>query len=136
MAVIDTPDSVFISDMENSRDVKEIVNILKQKGRREFYSHNTVHFYWGSLTCLEKTEGYALDRITVLPGQTALLNQAVPDAGLLTLINGRAEFCINNNCQDVLPGCIINLSLPCSVTIHNPCERPVNVLAIRLRDEL
>jgi len=34
--VVDTSDSVFISDMENSRDVKAIVTELKEKKRKEY----------------------------------------------------------------------------------------------------
>ncbi|MBW2570185.1 MAG: mannose-1-phosphate guanylyltransferase/mannose-6-phosphate isomerase [Deltaproteobacteria bacterium] len=36
MVVVDTSDSVFISDMENSRDVKTIVTELKEKKRKEY----------------------------------------------------------------------------------------------------
>ncbi len=36
MVVVDTSDSVFISDMENSRDVKSIVTELKEKKRKEY----------------------------------------------------------------------------------------------------
>ncbi len=36
MVVVDTSDSVFISDMENSRDVKAIVTELKEKKRKEY----------------------------------------------------------------------------------------------------
>jgi mannose-1-phosphate guanylyltransferase/mannose-6-phosphate isomerase len=36
MVVVDTPDSIFISDMENTQDVKTIVTELKEKKRKEY----------------------------------------------------------------------------------------------------
>ena len=49
MVVVETPDSVFVSDMENSRDVKNIVAQLKQKKRKEYQQHRTIHYPWGSI---------------------------------------------------------------------------------------
>jgi mannose-1-phosphate guanylyltransferase / mannose-6-phosphate isomerase len=135
IVVVDTPDSVFVSDIRNSSDVKSIVSMLKESGRKEFYRHNTVHHPWGTVAGLEKTDAFAVDRITVFPGQTAPLDAAVPEAGILTVLNGRTEICINGRCREVSAGQSVNLPLPCDATIHNPDSGVVNVLAIRLKTE-
>ncbi len=68
MVVVETPDSVFVSDMENSRDVKSIVADLKKTGRKEFHKHKTVHHPWGTFTLLEQKENMEVAEIAVDPG--------------------------------------------------------------------
>ena len=48
VVVVETPDTVFISDLENSRNVKTIVNKLKKEGRKECESHVKVFRPWGT----------------------------------------------------------------------------------------
>ncbi|MBL0732380.1 MAG: mannose-1-phosphate guanylyltransferase/mannose-6-phosphate isomerase [Desulfosarcina sp.] len=67
IAVIETPDSVFVSNLDNSRDVKAIVTKLKEKGRREYHRHKFVHHPWGILISLEQKKGYSVKRLLVYP---------------------------------------------------------------------
>jgi mannose-6-phosphate isomerase-like protein (cupin superfamily) len=68
MVIIETPDSVFVSDINSSREVKTIVTRLKEMGRKEYYKHKTVHHAWGSATVLEHGENYKVDRMIIYPG--------------------------------------------------------------------
>ncbi len=54
MVVVETPDSVFVSDMDNSREVKSIVSTLKKDNRREYHQHITVFYPWGSYALIEQ----------------------------------------------------------------------------------
>ena len=47
VVIVETPDSIFVSDIENSRDVKSIVATLKEKGRWECQQHTTASNPWG-----------------------------------------------------------------------------------------
>ena len=67
LVVVDTPDSVFISDMETSRDVKEIVSVLKQTNRKEFYQHLTVYHEWGKNTVLQEDTMVKVHQMTLFP---------------------------------------------------------------------
>jgi mannose-1-phosphate guanylyltransferase/mannose-6-phosphate isomerase len=42
VVIVETRDAVFVSDLENSREVKSIVNTLKERGRKEYQFHTTV----------------------------------------------------------------------------------------------
>jgi mannose-1-phosphate guanylyltransferase/mannose-6-phosphate isomerase len=68
MVVVETPDSVFVSDLEQSRDVKEIVDQLRGQGRREVQHHQTVHAPWGRRTELDAKPDYAAERMVLDPG--------------------------------------------------------------------
>ena len=52
--VVETPDSIFVSDIDHSRDVKSIVARLKANGRKEYHQHRTIHYPWGSRACSNK----------------------------------------------------------------------------------
>jgi len=68
MVVVETPDSVFVSDINNSRDVKTIVTELKKKGRNEYHHHRTVYHPWGSIKLLEQKDDFQTDRIVLYSG--------------------------------------------------------------------
>jgi mannose-1-phosphate guanylyltransferase/mannose-6-phosphate isomerase len=88
LAIIETPDAVFVSDLENSRDVKEIVAELKTKKRTEYQQHRTVHYAWGSRTILERKNNYIVYRNILYPGSGLQINSGVMTPCNLTLIDG------------------------------------------------
>jgi mannose-1-phosphate guanylyltransferase/mannose-1-phosphate guanylyltransferase/mannose-6-phosphate isomerase len=67
VAVVETPDSVFVSDLDRSRDVKSIVSELKDQGRQEFHQHRSVYHPWGILKLLDHTDRYTTAELTVYP---------------------------------------------------------------------
>ncbi len=68
LVIVDTPDSVFVSDMDRSKDVKSIVEKLKETNRPECRNHNTETHPWGNRTVLEKRNGREVSRMEILPG--------------------------------------------------------------------
>jgi len=69
IVVVETPDAIFVSDMENSRDVKSVVTILKEKRRSESDVHTTIYYGWGYEKLLEHTDNFIIKRIAVYPGK-------------------------------------------------------------------
>ena len=88
LVVVDTPDSVFISDMENSRDVKNIVSILKQNNRKEFYQHLTVYHAWGKTTRLHEDVTCIVHQLTLFPEKAFNLSDSDFKANQFTLSAG------------------------------------------------
>ncbi len=68
IVVVETADTVFISDLGKSQGVKAIVQDLKSKKRKEYQAHTTVYRPWGYYTILEEMKGAKLKRIVVYPG--------------------------------------------------------------------
>jgi len=93
MVVVETPDSVFVSDMPNSRDVKAIVTRLKEKGREETQRHRTAHYPWGNRTLLEHNTGYRAERVIVYPGARLDCASGQGTITHLIILKGEAEFC-------------------------------------------
>jgi len=68
IVIVETPDTVFVSDLSKSKNVKSIVNDLKQQGRKECRSHVKVYRPWGTYTILEENGNTKIKRIVVYPG--------------------------------------------------------------------
>lgn len=68
IVVVETPDTVFVSDLEKSKNVKSIVQELKKQGRKEYKAHTTVYRPWGTYTVLEENKNTKIKRIVVYPG--------------------------------------------------------------------
>jgi len=68
IVVVETPDTVFVSDLAKSKNVKSIVQDLKKRGRKEYKAHTTVYRPWGTYTILEENKNTKIKRIVVYPG--------------------------------------------------------------------
>jgi mannose-1-phosphate guanylyltransferase/mannose-6-phosphate isomerase len=68
LVIVETPDTVFISDINTSKNAKSIVNELKKQGRKEHISHTTVYRPWGTYTVLLEDGNTKIKRIVVYPG--------------------------------------------------------------------
>jgi mannose-1-phosphate guanylyltransferase/mannose-6-phosphate isomerase len=89
--IVETPDAVFVSDLENSRDVKEIVNKLKATDRREYHKHNTVYLPWGSYTVLEKKAGIKVSRLVIYPDSSCPIEILPGDWKHFTAVDGSVK---------------------------------------------
>ena len=131
LVIVDTPDSVFVSDIENSRDVKDIVSQLRESGRRECYQHITVNYPWGTVTVLEEADGFDVDRITIFPKQTLQLPANFPPPQHITVANGRALVSGGHGEKELIKGASFTITDPDNTAVYNPDEGPVNIIAIR-----
>ena len=91
LVVVETPDSVFVSGMDNSRDVKAIVTTLKERGRKEFKSHKTDYHPWGTLTLLEHESDATVERVLVYPGSVFQNRTGSKSRKHLSFLSGRAS---------------------------------------------
>jgi mannose-1-phosphate guanylyltransferase/mannose-6-phosphate isomerase len=132
MVIVETPDSIFVSDIDHSRNVKSIVARLKAKGRKEYHQHRTVHFSWGSRTLLEQKDGYTVCRLLVYPS-SALETEVAPDASMhLTVVKGPARLDTHGKPQSLNPGQTLTVSTPGAVRIENQSDEPVYLIQVLL----
>ncbi|MEW6379412.1 MAG: mannose-1-phosphate guanylyltransferase/mannose-6-phosphate isomerase [bacterium] len=132
MVVVETPDTVFISDLEKSQDVKSIVNELKSKGRREYQAHTTVYRPWGTYTTLEEKGDTRIKRIIVYPG-AKLSHQMhyhrsehwVVVRGTAKITNGSQTFFLEEN-----QSAYISKTTP--HRLENPGKIPLHIIEVQL----
>ena len=132
MVIVETPDSIFVSDIDGSRDVKSIVARLKEKGRQEYHQHRTVHFPWGSRTLLEQKDGYTVFRLLIYPLSTLQAEVAAAAAMHLIVVKGPARIDANGKTQRLNQGKALTVSAPGVVSIENKSQEPIYLIQVQL----
>jgi mannose-6-phosphate isomerase-like protein (cupin superfamily) len=108
--VVETPDTVFVSDLNNSKNVKSIVNELKKQGRKEYKAHTTVYRPWGTYTILEENGNTKIKRIVVYPGAKLSLQMHhhrsehwIVAQGTAKIVNGEQVVYLEENQSTYVP---------------------------------
>jgi mannose-1-phosphate guanylyltransferase/mannose-6-phosphate isomerase len=133
VVVVETPDSVFVSDLEHSRDVKSIVSELKDQGRREYHQHRSVYHPWGISKLLEQRDHYSAVELTVYPDSSLQLSG---DAGLtqhLLVISGQANVSGGSQKKMLRSGESFTCSANGQVQIENTGKGELYLIRIEFR---
>ena len=132
IVVVETPDSVFVSDLDNSRDVKSIVNQLKGKGRKEYKKHKTVYHQWGSLTVLEHEDDIKVERLVIYPGLNLQFKVDKLTLQHLIMIKGRAKIISDMQTGFLTRGESKIISYNGTIKIDNPGKEPVCIIRVNI----
>jgi len=130
LVVVETPDSIFVSDMEHSRDVKSIVSHLKQEGRSEYRQHRTGIFHWGNRTLLEDKDNFKTARLVLHPGARIEIDSARQSSQHLLVLSGRAKVTANQQSQILGHGQSATIPGRFSIAIENPTDRRLTLMHI------
>jgi mannose-1-phosphate guanylyltransferase/mannose-6-phosphate isomerase len=132
LVVVETPDSIFVSDMEHSRDVKSIVTILKQKGRTEYHRHRTVIFPWGNRTVLEDKGDVKTARLVLNPSASMELDVTPQSTHHLVVLDGNAKVSANQQSQIIKNGQSATFTGQSYISIENTDDRPLALIQIQM----
>jgi mannose-6-phosphate isomerase-like protein (cupin superfamily) len=132
LVVVETPDSVFVSDLDNSRDVKSIVESLQAAGRREYKQHTTVYQSWGNTTLLEQHPDYTVKRMNIYPGEIAELNRKKAQTRSLTVISGTGRIESPAVTSRLKKGQTFLISAREKTKIENSGEIPLCIIEIEM----
>ncbi|MEA3428279.1 MAG: mannose-1-phosphate guanylyltransferase/mannose-6-phosphate isomerase [Thermodesulfobacteriota bacterium] len=130
--IVDTPDSVFISDINNSRDVKSIVAQLKEKGRKEYHEHKTLRHHWGILTLLEQRDDFSVARLIIYPDSGFQVKVDTLTAKHLLVVNGRAKIKTDKQTKFFEKGESILVTDKEAVEVSNPGSRPLYIIQVQM----
>jgi len=130
LVVVETPDSIFVSDLDHSRDVKSIVQALKQQNRQETRRHRTVYFQWGTATLLERRPGSRVERLSVYPGAFRRLGGSPGGRHHLVVLEGCAELVAGGKTMKLSAPDAYQMSGDGKVHIENPGPGPLQLLHV------
>lgn len=139
IVVVDTPDVILVAHKKESQKIKDLVNDLKNRGRKEAVVHTTLYFPWGSETLLGEGKGYRMKKIIVNPQEKVSphlhyhrTEHWVVAKGTAKIIAGDEEIILTAN-----KGKFIPIAVPHS--IENPGKIPVEIIELQsgeyLRDD-
>lgn len=69
LIIVDTVDALLIARRGQAQRVKEVVDILKERKRKEVVEHLTTYRPWGYFVVLEEGPRYKIKRIVLKPGK-------------------------------------------------------------------
>lgn len=132
LVVVDTPDAVLVSDIESSREVKQIVSQLKERGREEHLRHRTLYHSWGTDTLLESKEDYSVSRLVIYSDSTCIREAVFESTRRWTVVAGKGRIDVGQVSRNVLCGETISATATDVVTIENRGDLPLVVIQIVL----
>lgn len=91
IAIVETPDAVFVSRLETSRRVKEVVALLQQKNRKELKNHLLESHPWGTIQYLEQNPTLIVAKLMIRPQKMYWFRPSSPGYIYLSLLSGSVE---------------------------------------------
>lgn len=131
MTVVETADAVLVADNRFAEQVKDIVDILKQKNRPEHIMHRRVYRPWGSYEGVDVGERFQVKRIYVNPGASLSLQMHhyraehwIVVKGTAKVTCGEKEFLLAENQSTYIPiGSLHRL--------ENPGSQPLEIIEVQ-----
>lgn len=117
--LVETPDAILISDLEDSRDVKSIVDAMVEKNRPEFRQHRTLFYSWGSKTTVLEAPDCTIQQLIIKPGETCPLKGKNTITRHFIVTQGTAEIHSNEGEQIAGSDEVITVSDTFAVDICN-----------------
>jgi mannose-1-phosphate guanylyltransferase/mannose-6-phosphate isomerase len=110
LIVVETADSVLISSLNDSQNIKNLFSKLELHKREERNLHRKVLRPWGHFDTIDLGENFKVKRIKVNPGQSLSLQKHKKRAehwvvvkGVATVVCGEKEITLNENESTYIP---------------------------------
>lgn len=129
--VVETDDVIVVAKRGESQKVKDVVNELKARGRREVDEHTTMYRPWGSYTVLNEGPGYKMKKIVVTPGERLSLQLHYHRSEHWIVIGGTAKVTIGD--QDKMVHVNESVYIPPSTKhrLENPGKLPLEIIEVQ-----
>jgi mannose-1-phosphate guanylyltransferase/mannose-6-phosphate isomerase len=135
VVIVETADAVFVSDLITSREVKGIVEELKQKQSKEVERHNTTQHTWGRLTDLESTASHMVHRLVVDPQATLEFDLASEGGANLTVVSGRGQITTGMTKKTLTCAGSMALLSGSKVCVENRGQKPLTLVRVICRGQ-
>lgn len=131
IAVIDTDDAIFISDLRKTQCVKEIVSKLKSKKRPETIRHKKVYKPWGYYVDMHSGAGFHVKRISVLPGKRLSLQKHKYRSENWVVIEGTATVRNGDDTYDLSARESTFIPVGSIHRLENKTEKPLQLIEVQ-----
>lgn len=134
--LIETDDVIVVAKKGESQKVRELVNELKLRGRREPEEHTTMYRPWGSYTVLGEGPGYKMKKIVVTPGQRLSLQMHYHRSEHWVVIGGTAKVTVGD--KELMVHRNESVFIPPSTRhrLENPGKLPLEIIEVQNGDYL
>jgi len=137
IVAVETADAVLLTRRGESQRVREVVDVLKQRGSSEHMEHLTVRRPWGSYTVLEnRAAGYKLKRIEVTPGQALSLQRHQHRSEHWVVVSGTATVTRGDELVTVAKNESVYIPIGVKHRLENQGKIPLQIVEVQVGDYL
>jgi mannose-1-phosphate guanylyltransferase/mannose-6-phosphate isomerase len=129
--VIDTPDALLVVNANQSEQVREVVEKLRQSGSSQIVQHRRTSRPWGAYDCVDAGERFQVKRLTVKPGAKLSLQKHQHRAEHWVVVTGTAKvtrgeeiFLLTENQSTYIPVGMVH-------RLENPANVPLEMIEVQ-----
>ena len=130
VAVIETQDAVFVSDLDRSNEAGAFAEELKGEGRKEASCLAVVHYPWGSREEIEKGKFSKVVKTTLFPAKSVRTENTSSQNLRLLVLEGEALIIGEESKNELGPGQTVFLEDGANCTVENKAEDVLLILEV------
>ncbi|MGE5329729.1 MAG: mannose-1-phosphate guanylyltransferase/mannose-6-phosphate isomerase, partial [Deltaproteobacteria bacterium] len=129
--IVETDDVIVVAKKGESQKVKDIVEEIREKGRKEADEHTIGYRPWGNYKIIVQGIGYKVKKITVLPGESISLQMHQHRSEHWIVIKGIAKVTINDEDRLVRENESIYINKCTRHRLENPGKLPLEIIEVQ-----
>jgi len=119
---------------DNAQDVRQIVDVLAQRGRDEVVTHSRVYRPWGYYQNLDGGEGFLVKQIVVKPGAKLSLQSHNHRAEHWVVVDGVARVTNGDDTFDLGANQSTYIPVNTRHRLENPGNDPLRLIEVQSGD--
>jgi mannose-1-phosphate guanylyltransferase / mannose-6-phosphate isomerase len=136
LVIVATRDAVVISQKDQTQDIKDVVQILEQQGRKEHLQHTRVHRPWGYYQSLDKGDQFQVKRIVVNPGAKLSLQKHQHRAENWVVVSGVATVTKDEDVLELVRNQSIYIPAGTLHRLENKTAQALEIIEVQSGDYL
>ncbi len=134
--VVDTKDAILVCSRSEAQKVKQVVEILRERGDKRAREHRTAHRPWGSYTVLEENQFYKIKRLTVKPKRRLSLQKHYHRSEHWVVVKGTAKITVDGEERILRNGESTFIPAGTLHRLENPGLIPLEVIEVQIGEYL
>lgn len=131
LIVIQTKDAVLVAHRDQVQEVKQVVERLKQSGRREFHEHREHYRPWGKIDTIDQGGRYQVKHIMVKPGEQLSLQMHHHRAEHWVVVSGTARVTLGEEVRLVGENQSVYIPIGAVHSLENPGRIPLHLIEVQ-----
>ncbi len=131
LVVIETHDAVLVANAKQTQNVKEIVQKLKSKRRKEADEHLKIYRPWGSYETLVLSDRFQVKQIVVNPGASLSLQMHHYRAEHWVVVSGTAEVQLDDTIQILSEDQSVYIPIGSKHRLTNPTKLHLKLIEVQ-----
>lgn len=134
IVLVETEDAIMACKLDESQNVKNLYEKLKEQASDTTKLHKTVFRPWGYYTCMNSGKGYLTKTICVMPNQKLSIQSHNHRSEHWVVLEGKALVILNDEEHIIEPGGSIDIPLQAKHSLQNPYDEELKIIEVQKGD--